>query len=64
MLSVDNGGKWRRAQLGRDLDKYSFREWSFIWTPPRVGNYRLAVRASNRFGTPLVICTTQRDILT
>lgn len=47
----DNGGlTWRRAQLGKNLGRYSFREWSATWTPPRAGDYRLMVRAFNRIG--------------
>jgi sulfite dehydrogenase len=50
MVSTDKGTTWRAAQLGRNLGNYSFREWSFRWTPPRVGNYRLMVRATNGVG--------------
>lgn len=50
MVSTDKGASWRRAQLGPDLGRYSFREWSFTWTPPRSGNHRLMVRAANRMG--------------
>ena len=28
---------WRRAQLGTDLGRYSFREWSATWTPASPG---------------------------
>jgi len=49
-VSTDQGESWRRAQLGRDLGNYSFREWSFDWTARRAGVYRLMVRATNRAG--------------
>jgi hypothetical protein len=49
-LSADGGATWRRAQLGSDLGRYSFREWSASWTPPGAGNYRLMVRAFNAIG--------------
>lgn len=49
-ISPDRGATWRRAKLGRDLGNYSFREWSFEWTPSRAGDYRLMVRATNRAG--------------
>jgi DMSO/TMAO reductase YedYZ molybdopterin-dependent catalytic subunit len=49
-LSIDGGGTWRRAQLGTDLGRYSFREWSATWTPPSAGNHRLMVRAFNGIG--------------
>jgi sulfite dehydrogenase len=50
MVSTDKGGSWREAQLGKDLGNYSFREWSFQWTPQRMGSQRLMVRARNRGG--------------
>jgi sulfite dehydrogenase (cytochrome) subunit A len=49
-LSDDNGQTWRRAQLGRDLGRYSFREWSASWTPAQPGPARLMVRGVNRIG--------------
>jgi len=48
--STDAGGSWRRARLGEDLGRYSFREWSAEWTPERPGNYHVRVRAYNRLG--------------
>jgi sulfite dehydrogenase len=50
MVSVDKGASWRPAQLGKNLGNYSFREWSFPWTPERKTAYRLMVRATNRIG--------------
>ena len=49
-VSDDNGVTWRRARLGPDLGRYSFREWSATWTPSKVGTHRLMVRAFNRIG--------------
>jgi sulfite dehydrogenase (cytochrome) subunit A len=49
-VSDDGGQTWSRGQLGRDLGRYSFREWSATWTPPRAGDHRLMVRAFNRAG--------------
>jgi sulfite dehydrogenase (cytochrome) subunit A len=50
VVTADEGRSWRPAKLGADLGRYSFREWSFAWTPQRPGRYRLAVRAINRIG--------------
>jgi len=50
MVSTDGGANWQAAQLGKDLGNYSFREWSFQWTPRQAGNYRLMVRATSRRG--------------
>jgi sulfite dehydrogenase (cytochrome) subunit A len=49
-ISDDGGVSWHRAQLGQDLGRYSFREWTTAWTPPRAGAYRLMVRAVNGIG--------------
>jgi sulfite dehydrogenase len=50
MVSTDKGSSWRPAELGKDLGNYSFREWSFPWTPQRKVSYRVMVRATNRIG--------------
>ena len=49
-VSDDVGVTWRRAQLGPDLGRYSFREWSAVWTPTRAGEHTLMVRALNAIG--------------
>ena len=48
--SVDGGVTWRWADLGADLGRYSFREWSWTWTPGQAGPARVMVRAFNRIG--------------
>ena len=51
VLFSDDGGKnWRQAQLGKDLGKYSFREWTAAFTPAKPGPYELKVKATNRIG--------------
>jgi sulfite dehydrogenase (cytochrome) subunit A len=50
VASTDGGASWRQAHLGKDLGNYSFREWSFEWTPLRAGRYSLMARATNRIG--------------
>jgi len=49
MLSHD-GKSWSEAKLGNDPGKYSFREWTFDWTPRQPGDYTLQVRARNNAG--------------
>ena len=49
-FSADGGATWHAAKLGKDMGRYSFREWTAAFTPPRVGNYDLKVRAINRIG--------------
>jgi DMSO/TMAO reductase YedYZ molybdopterin-dependent catalytic subunit len=47
--TTDGGSSWRGASLGEDLGRYSFREFTFPFTPGR-GAYDLRVRAWNRSG--------------
>lgn len=47
--SADGGQSWREAKLGADMGRYSFREFTFGFTPPR-GTHDLRVRAWNRSG--------------
>ncbi len=47
--STDGGRSWRGARLGEDLGRYSFREFSFAFTPAK-GRHDLRVRAWNRSG--------------
>ena len=50
LFSEDGGQSWREAVLGKDLGKYSFREWTIPFTPQRAGGYELKVKATNRIG--------------
>jgi len=47
--STDGGQSWREAKLGEELSRYSFREFTFGFTPA-AGAYDLRVRAFNRSG--------------
>ncbi|SCK55884.1 sulfoxide reductase catalytic subunit YedY [Variovorax sp. HW608] len=47
--SNDDGQSWRNARLGNDMGRYSFREFTFGFTP-RKGTHVLRVRAWNRSG--------------
>lgn len=49
-VSDDDGASWRAATLGSDVGRYSFREWTYAWSPARRGRARLMVRAFNRIG--------------
>lgn len=48
-FSTDGGSSWRAATLGKDIGRYSFREFSFGFTPA-AGEHVLKVRAWNRSG--------------
>ncbi len=47
--SLDGGQSWRGAKLGADMGRYSFREFTFGFTPEK-GSHDLRVRAWNRSG--------------
>jgi len=48
-VSADGGRTWTSAALGRDLGKYSFREWQMTATLP-AGTHEIRVRAVNSIG--------------
>ncbi len=50
LFSEDGGRTWREAQLGKDLGKYSFREWTIAFTPRKAGPMELKCKATNRIG--------------
>ena len=47
--SADGGQSWREAALGQELSRFSFREFTFGFTP-QAGTHDLRVRAFNRSG--------------
>ncbi len=49
-FSSDGGQTWHPARLGKDLGRYSFREWTAAFTPKQKGPLELKVRAVNRIG--------------
>jgi DMSO/TMAO reductase YedYZ molybdopterin-dependent catalytic subunit len=49
-VSTDGGEHWITAQLGKDLGRYAFREWTLDWRPSVGGTSEILVRATNRLG--------------
>lgn len=49
-FSSDGGRLWRVAELGKDIGRYSFREWRIGFTPRERGSHTLMSRALNRLG--------------
>ncbi len=49
-VSVDGGQNWRAATLGRDLGRFSFREWRLPVTFAKKGKAVLMVRATGNRG--------------
>jgi sulfite dehydrogenase (cytochrome) subunit A len=50
LFSANGGRDWREAELGKDLGKYSFREWTIPFAPKQAGDLELKVKATNRIG--------------
>jgi sulfite dehydrogenase (cytochrome) subunit A len=48
-VSIDDGKTWTPAKLGKDLGKYSFREWQ-LPVKLAAGSHELKVRATNNAG--------------
>ena len=49
-FSENGGHDWREAKLGKDLGKYSFREWTIPFAPKQAGSFDLKVKGTNRTG--------------
>ena len=49
-VEISTGGDWRRATLGRDLGRFSFREFSLALTAADAGPLTVMARATARSG--------------
>ena len=49
-VSIDGGASWRPAELGPDLGRFAWRQWSFAIPAPEPGNYTVMAKATNRIG--------------
>jgi DMSO/TMAO reductase YedYZ molybdopterin-dependent catalytic subunit len=51
-VSLDGGRVWRAAELGPDLGRFSWRQWSFPIASPQAGEeYTVLAKATNRIGS-------------
>lgn len=50
MISTDGGKSWSTTNLEKDLGKYAYRQWIYMWEPKAKGEYTIMVRAINRIG--------------
>src|SRR5512132_2677040 len=48
--SSDDGRSWQDTTLGEDRGRFSLRQWSFRWAPPKAGEHTILAKASNRAG--------------
>jgi len=49
-VSLDGGKSWLEASLGKDYGRFSFRPWTFAFTPAEKGAVTLLAKARNRMG--------------
>ena len=49
-VSVDGGASWRPAELGPDLGRFAWRQWTYPIATPQAGNYTMMARATNAVG--------------
>jgi hypothetical protein len=49
-FSADGGATWVDAHVDEPLGVHAWSAWSVQWTPPRPGDYELAVRATDADG--------------
>jgi DMSO/TMAO reductase YedYZ molybdopterin-dependent catalytic subunit len=49
-VSIDGGRSWRPAELGKDLGRYSFRQWRYGFTPRDRGQVTVMAKATNTRG--------------
>ena len=52
-VSTDGGKNWRDAILGADLGRFSWRQWSYGFTPTR-GGHTIMAKATNKAGATQV----------
>lgn len=49
-VSVNGGSSWSKASLESDLGRFSWRQWSYRFTPAERGRYPVMARATNNRG--------------
>jgi DMSO/TMAO reductase YedYZ molybdopterin-dependent catalytic subunit len=49
-VSTDEGTTWRPAELGQDLGRFAWRQWSYRFKPGAKGKHTIMAKATNRIG--------------
>ncbi len=50
IVSADGGKTWRSAELGKDMGRYAWIQFSYDWRPEKPGKYTLMAKATNSIG--------------
>lgn len=53
-ISVDGGQSWTPAELGSDLGRFAWRQWTYRFTPAKAGAVSVMPRARNNAGATQV----------
>jgi sulfite oxidase len=49
-VSTDAGTSWVSARLGAEHARYAWRQWDYVWAPPKAGEYTIMSRATDDQG--------------
>ena len=50
IVSVDGGRTWEEAELGKDMGRYAWTQWKYLWRPDKPQKYTLMAKATNSVG--------------
>ena len=49
-VSVDGGASWNEAEFIGPHERYAWRQWQYVWTAERPGQFRIMARATDTGG--------------
>jgi DMSO/TMAO reductase YedYZ molybdopterin-dependent catalytic subunit len=49
-VSVDGGKNWAPAEIIGPRERWAWKQWRYLWTPERAGEYRMMARATDTEG--------------
>ncbi len=49
-VSVDGGASWNEAEFIGPHERYAWRQWQYVWTAERPGQFRIMARATDTDG--------------
>lgn len=50
-VSIDDGRTWNAAEMIGPRERYAWKQWRYLWTPPAAGEYAIMARAIDEAGT-------------
>ncbi|WP_455383135.1 sulfite oxidase [Salinispira pacifica] len=49
-VSFDGGSRWFQAEITGPTERWAWKQWRYVWTPNRPGEYRIMARAIDTDG--------------